>query len=341
MLFLGDFIYVDVPKRHGASVKSYRQEYRQVYASPNWAHVTSTKGASPRSFSDTDFEIPWSVVNPVLMTARLTCLRIHTWDDHEIANDWDANTTGLYPAAFDPYTHYHISVNPPAVRSLISTSSAETKNTYFSFIHGPASFFMLDTRRFRTPSLPLPASDPSKTMLGGTQLADLLSWLAEPEPEGVRWKILISSVPFTKNWRINAQDTWAGYLAERQIILEAMWSVGSHHGNDASIGVIILSGDRHEFAATAFPPPAASSSQWPQSATVHEFSASPLSMFYLPVPTYKQDDDEDVCLKYIPGGNSKFGAVEIRSVEGSGQSLLTYRLFVDGREVWSYVLGVA
>jgi len=122
-----------------------------------------------------------------------------------------------------------------------------------------------------------------------------------------------------------------------------MWSVNrnpsSSSGTNTNINIVILSGDRHEFAATAFPPPM--DSQWPQTAKVHEFSASPLSMFYLPVHTYRQEDDEDVCIMYIPEGNSKFGAVEIESVEGSGQSLLKYRLFVDGREKWSYVLGTA
>jgi len=225
------------------------------------------------------------------------------------------------------------------VRSLISTSSAEATNTYFSWTQGPASFFILDTRRFRSPSLPLPPTDPSKTILGEQQLSDLLEWLAAPEPAGVRWKFVVSSVPFTKNWRVNAQDTWAGYLSERRTILEAMWSLNSHSTSNNNINIVILSGDRHEFAATTFPPP--KDSPWPESAKVHEFSASPLSMFYLPVHTYRQDDDEDVCIVYIPDGNSKFGAVEIESVEGSGQTVLKYRLFVDGQERWSYVLGAA
>lgn len=86
-------------------------------------------------------------------------------------------------------------------------------------------------------------------------------------------------------------DTWAGYLNERQLILEAMWDVGLR----GSCGVVIISGDRHEFAATAFPPP--SNSRWPVSATVNEFSTSPLSQFYLPVHTYWQADNEDIEIK--------------------------------------------
>ncbi len=341
MLFLGDFIYVDVPRRHGSTVEDYRREYRQLYSSPDWPAASR--------------DLPW----------------IHVYDDHEIANDWDGNTTDIFQAANDPYQHYHIAANPPPVRS---------GETYFSFTQGPASFFMLDTRRYRSPndntngSDPI-TGDPTKSMLGKQQLADLLAWLKCSEQAGVRWKILVSSVPFTKNWWFGAQDTWRGYLGERQIILEAMWDVGLKGG----VGVIVLSGDRHEFAATAFPPPpegkeeivglgpiglganplgignaailspdARSTLQtrrkyWPLSSTVHEFSASPLNMFYLPYRTYSESSTaesymSDVCIKYIPDGNSKFGAISISNPPTSDQSVLHYRLFVDGVENWSYTL---
>lgn len=340
MLFLGDFIYIDVPRRQGVSNEDYRREYRQLYSSPDWPAATK--------------ELPW----------------IHVYDDHEIANDWDGNTTSVFAAANDPYHHYHIAANPPPVRA---------GETYFSFTQGPATFFMLDTRRYRSANDQTNGSDPitgepTKTLLGAQQLSDLLVWLKRSEPEGVRWKILVSSVPFTKNWWANSQDTWRGYLGERQIILEAMWDVGLRGG----VGVIVLSGDRHEFAATAFPPPPEGKEEivglgpigvgvnplginqavmspdakptlrtkrkkWPLSATVHEFSASPLNMFYLPMRTYREsstspDYVSDVCIKYIPDGNSKFGAVTISNPPTSDQSVLHYRLFVDGVESWSYTL---
>ena len=40
----------------------------------------------------------------------------------------------------------------------------------------------------------------------------------------------------------------------------------------------------------------------------------------------------------MPDGNSKFGAVEITNPAASEQSLLNYRLFVDGNEAWSHVI---
>ena len=295
MLFLGDFIYIDVPRRFGYSVESYRREYRQVYASPDWPTASAS--------------LPW----------------LHVLDDHEIANDWDGGTAAPYPNATDPWQHYHVLPNPPAVRP---------DATYFSFTHGPASFFMMDTRRHRSPSRGLPPNHPDKTMLGKAQLVDLLSFLSRKEPSGVHFKIVVSSIPFTRNWRLNAADTWSGYLHERQIILEAMWDMSL---SSAQVGVVVLSGDRHEFAATAFSPP--KDGKWPLSGTVHEFSTSPLNMFYLPMRTYWEKKGEDeVCVKYIPDGNSKFGAIEIDGLPGGEQGTLKFRLFVDGVEIWSYVL---
>ena len=297
MLFLGDFIYVDVPLRHGSDAETYRHEYRQVYSSPDWPAVSDT--------------LPW----------------VHVIDDHEIANDWDKGFEAPYPAAIDPWSIYHASINPPPTRPNAS---------YFQFTQGPASFFMMDTRRHRSSEHAEPASSPNKTMLGPEQLASLLAFLRRDELTGVKWKFVISSIPFTRNWRINSADTWAGYLHERRIILEAMWDIGLRGDG---IGVVVLSGDRHEFAATAFPPP--KNGKWPLSSTVHEFSTSPLSMFYLPFRSYwevEEEEEQDVCIKYIPDGNSKFGAVELEQVKGGDQGLLRFRLFVDGEETWQYVV---
>lgn len=258
MLFLGDFIYVDVPERFGKSVEEYRMQYRQVYASPDWAPVAQN--------------LSW----------------IHVLDDHEISNDWSSGTTGVYNAAVDPWHIYQADSNPPKAPAA-GPQALREHSTWYEFTQGPASFFMMDTRTYRSKNnAPFNATD--KTMLGKEQLVDFLAWLARPEPMGVQWKVIASSVPFTKNWPVNVQDTWGGFLVERTRILEAMWDAGAK-----GTGVIILSGDRHEFAATKFPPPAGS--RWPESAAAHEFSTSPLNQFASPFPTYKQTDDEDVKLK--------------------------------------------
>ncbi|KAL2177876.1 PhoD-like phosphatase-domain-containing protein [Thermothelomyces heterothallicus CBS 202.75] len=302
MLFLGDFIYADVPRYWDKSVGYYRQKYRQVYASPDWPAVGQN--------------LSW----------------IHALDDHEIFNDWSANLTGVYTSAIDPFHHYHAAANPPRARRASAFAARAPNATYFEFTQGPASFFLLDTRSFRSSNTLLPATATNKTMLGPDQLADLLAWLRRPEPRGVKWKIVASSVPFTKNWPVNTRDTWGGFLAERAVVLEAMWDAASR-----GLGVVVLSGDRHEFAATKFPPPEGDP-RWPETATVWEFSASPLNQFYSPFPTYRQTDRDDVMVKYIYKGNSKFGAITIENMEGSDQSSLKYRLFIDGEEVWNTVV---
>lgn len=41
----------------------------------------------------------------------------------------------------------------------------------------------------------------------------------------------------------------------------------------------------------------------------------------------------DAFARYIPSGTSKFGALTIESI--AGESVLQYRLFIDGQERWS------
>ncbi|KAF9885638.1 hypothetical protein FE257_012729 [Aspergillus nanangensis] len=319
MLFLGDFIYIDVPQRFGSSVSHYRSEYRRVYSSPSWTASQDSPAIN----------LPW----------------IHTLDDHEIANDWSkGNTTDPYPAAADPFVHYHVSVNPP-IPPMPFASPENT--TYFSFIHGPASFFMLDTRAYRSEP-----AQPNSTILGSAQLQSLLAYIARPEPAEVRWKIVASSVPFTKNWRVGTTDTWGGFLNERRSVFEAMWRAERELG----VRIILLSGDRHEFGSTRFPDPTlglTAQETLPDTAGegLHEFSVGPLSMFYLPIRSYRQTDNEDVAVKYIPDGNTKYGLIDIdlrdeRVDTPSGKSVvvsssvLTYSLYVDDDVVWKYSLSV-
>lgn len=303
MLFLGDFIYIDVPRRFGSSVAHYRDEYQKVYSSPSWH-----KGPYP------PINLPW----------------IHMLDDHEIANDWHSgNNTEPYLAAVDPFLHYHVSVNPPIPEAPYSTPS---NTTYFSFTNGPASFFVLDSRTYRNEP-----SQNTSTMLGSAQLHSLLDFISRPEPSGVKWKIISSSVPFTKNWHIGTPDTWGGYLDERQAVFEAIWRAE----RESNVRIVLLSGDRHEFAATRFPDPdlpSKDTSLVPGAGPgIHEFCVGPLSQFYLPSRTCYQDDDEDVIIKYIPAGNYKFGAITIDD-DADGVSQLTFSLYVDGEVMWEYKL---
>lgn len=94
------------------------------------------------------------------------------------------------------------------------------------------------------------------------------------------FKFIVSSVPFTSLWQHDAQiDSWAAYPSEKNSLLNALQSVPN---------VIIISGDRHEFAAIKF-------NSEGQGHTVLEVSTSPLSMFYIPfVRTLKLASEDTV-----------------------------------------------
>ncbi|KAF5639620.1 alkaline phosphatase D [Fusarium sp. NRRL 52700] len=90
-------------------------------------------------------------------------------------------------------------------------------------------------------------------MLGAAQLTALKEWLRSESGS----KVVVSSVPFTRNLRgPDSADSWAGFLWERDSILDMMKQGG---------GAIILSGDRHENAATMFPAKAKGDKRLPSS----------------------------------------------------------------------------
>lgn len=235
---------------------------------------------------------------------------LHVFDDHEIINDYDPGSLSLYKPAIDAWKLYQASGNPAAVRD---------NATYYTFTRQGIPFFMMDTRTYR--SLKHATDDAQKTMLGAQQLADLHAWLVASRNAPV--KFLVSSIPFTKNWNagVDTTDTWAGYLHERELILEWLW-------REANGGVLILSGDRHEAAAIRFPSPDGDTSR-----DVYEFSTSPFSQFYIPIRTHYQVDEEDVTIMYLPSGNSKVGKVEVE-MENTESVTVKYRLFIDGEEKW-------
>jgi alkaline phosphatase D len=114
-------------------------------------------------------------------------------------------------------------------------------------------------------------------------------------------------------------DSWAGFIKERDLLLDAFHSVPN---------VILLSGDRHEFAVIKF------TGENDHSYPVHEISTSPLSMFHIPfirtlsmespqkairmasktivsesgadVVELLQEIPKEKVLKYLPKGNHKW-----------------------------------
>ncbi|EWG35839.1 hypothetical protein FVEG_14571 [Fusarium verticillioides 7600] len=278
VLFLGDFIYIDLPIPLGWDADAYSAAYRQVYASSSWSSQLRAT--------------PW----------------IHVYDDHEIINDWAGNDTELYKTAMQPFWNYHGNANPP--------SEYGADKTYYTFRYQGVAFFVLDTRRYRSDNAA--ADGPEKTMLGEAQLVALKEWLISESD----WKVIVSSVPFTRNWRgPDSADSWSGFLWERDSILDIMKQNG---------GAIILSGDRHEHATTFFPANAKGDKP------VIEFSTSPLNQFYEPFDRFHREiEDTDLSIYSYPWGSSKFGKVTFDTTQAS-KLLVHYDLVVDGVKVWEY-----
>lgn len=96
------------------------------------------------------------------------------------------------------------------------------------------------------------------------------------------FKFVVTSVPFTGLWTYEGvYETWNGFQYEKAALLRAFQTVPN---------VVLLSGDRHEFAAIEFP------SEDPKR-TVYEISTSPLSMFYIPFVRTLKSQSEDVVIR--------------------------------------------
>jgi alkaline phosphatase D len=157
----------------------YTKLYRQVYASLSWSPLLRS--------------IPW----------------IHMYDDHEIINDFAPSTAEclvLQEAALGPFRSYQLAVNPPAADL--------AQPTYTAFNIGKVAFFVLDNRSFRDKQPFRLGSNSTagfgrRTMLGQRQLDRLSQWAIRENEEG-RLLVLVSGVPFTRNWSEGKDevDSW-------------------------------------------------------------------------------------------------------------------------------------
>lgn len=110
LLFLGDFIYADVPLMMGSDAETYRRQYRQTWASKS------------------------------LQRASAILPMIFAYDDHEIKNNWASEQRDPYDAAISSSWDLYAGAG----------NYDNAKKSYFSFVYGDiASFFVMDTRKYR------------------------------------------------------------------------------------------------------------------------------------------------------------------------------------------------
>lgn len=188
-----------------------------------------------------------------------------TWDDHEIV---DASHGG----------YEHIEVALQAFKEYWPSQSVEPSSVYRQFSWAGVDFFMLDTRRFRSPQLS--EDGPDKTMLGEKQK----TWLKERlKASTAPFKFIMTSVPFHGG----GDDTWGRYPTERS-------ELGAFIRREKVAGVIFLTGDYHL------------ARDWTNKKTgVREFMAGPIASFnaYERTPSMRDRYEKAGAFHYGTGYN--------------------------------------
>ncbi len=238
MVFLGDVIYIDQPNPE--IVGPWRFAYEAKYVSNfDDVHMRAIR-----------LNLPWIVM----------------YDDHEVRNDWDGGEDDLFDVAIhDVWWNLLGQGNPPSMRAPSTVKGVLRPSFYHAFRHGDACFIMLDVRRHR--SRDNAPNDASKTMLGATQLADLLSWLVESNKPSARCVVKFVCTPVPMTATALSGDTWSAFDSERQLILDFVV-------NNNITGVVFLSGDRHTGAVIQL------------QGSMVEASASPMDGFWSVDPAF-------------------------------------------------------
>ena len=237
VFFLGDYIYEGTAR--GDIVRNYAKrgwsfslaDYRDRYA----------QYKSDKDLQAAHAAFPWIV----------------TWDDHEVENNYaggidksaERNKFALLQRASAYQAFYeHMPVRAPRPQG------PDLKLYRSASYGGLASFFVLDTRQYRSPEVPLcgeisqtpsgycPASvDPSRTMLGADQRGWLLKGLSDST---TAWNFVTQSVRFAQQdsnpdlakHTFDGVDNWMGYVVDRQMILDRFATTKNP---------VVLSGDSH------------------------------------------------------------------------------------------------
>lgn len=184
-----------------------------------------TASTSMESFRDKWAE---NLGNPHYRALRASTSVLATWDDHEVANDFNPETTDKERIRIARQALFE---NLPLARSSEDDDRIWKKRSWGK----TADFFVLDCRGERLPST------------RGTDDAIYISraqmdWLKdELLRSSARFKIIMNSVPisdFPGLFDLAGADRWEGYPAQREEIL-------GHIEDNAIDGVLWVAGDFH------------------------------------------------------------------------------------------------
>lgn len=230
-LEFGDTIYADYPSpdlplNQAVTLDDYRIKNNEVYSTRDGLNTLADLRASTSVFA--------------------------VIDDHEVTNDFAGGASPQSDARFLPSNATYINdttlfetglqafleYNPIADTTYGNVGDpridGEIKLYRTQQYGDDAEVIVLDTRSFRdleltNANLASPADvgrfltqsfDPSRTMLGAQQLADLKTDLLAAESAGVTWKFVMVPEPIENFGVVEAADRYEGYAAERTEILK-------------------------------------------------------------------------------------------------------------------------
>ncbi|WP_028057839.1 alkaline phosphatase D family protein [Candidatus Solirubrobacter pratensis] len=190
-----------------------------------------------------------------------------TWDDHEVANNY-ASFESDPDSPLPDFTARRAAAYQAYWEHMPLSRAHKPKGPYVDLYRrmawgSLATFNMLDGRQYRSDqpaaSSPKDASgytvsalDPSRTMLGATQLA----WLEQQlRTTSAGWNVLANQVAFAPYDRdpslakrdFGAGDNWDGYVADRQRILDTIVDARTRNA-------IVITGDSHANWVRDIPP---------------------------------------------------------------------------------------
>lgn len=224
----------DISYNSASTLQGYRADYRRTFQDPGYRAVLPTAG----------------------MYA--------TWDDHEVANDFNAEKMAVeeperLQAATDAYFEH------------MPIPETEPRRLWHRFSWGAtADVFVLDCRGERKPST-------RQSEEGIYVSPEQLQWLmAGLEESTAHFKVILSSVPITRLfgiWDVGLYDRWQGYGSQRERLIE-------HINTRVSGRVLFLSGDFHCGYVGRVEPEGAGRQIFEVTTSTAARSPNPIAVFY-------------------------------------------------------------
>ena len=256
---LGDTIYADaetpaLPQSQARTLSDFRTKHAEI--------LTSRLGLNtvPELYADTsilatidDHEIVDNFAGGAAPGESPDAPDIGSDDEPLFPDDVEfVNDTEVYEDALQAYQEYH----PLQDRFYGETGADRTANERqlyrYNTYGSDAAVIMLDSRSFRDDQIEpvdaiasedperfiAEAFDPSRTLLGRQQVADLKADLIDAQDQGITWKFVTIPEPIQNFGLLNAEDRFEGYAAERNEILQFI-------DENQIDNVVFMAGDFH------------------------------------------------------------------------------------------------